>query len=70
VHNEPLSIATMRVSNPHHSPFGIHGRDASPTKPGFAEIDSPGDETDGSMQNTTMRFCSHHVELPVKTNRK
>jgi hypothetical protein len=37
-HNEPLTVAAMRVSNPDRSPVGINRRDTAPTPTGFAEI--------------------------------
>jgi hypothetical protein len=38
VHNEPLSVAAMRVRDKDGSPVGIHGCDAAPTPTGLAEI--------------------------------
>src|SRR6266481_6261667 len=38
VHNEALSVAAVRVSNPGCSPSRIYGRDTALTPPGFAEI--------------------------------
>jgi hypothetical protein len=38
MHNETLSVAAMRVSNPDRSPVGINRGDAAPTRTGFAEI--------------------------------
>jgi len=38
VHNVPLRVIAMRVSNPDGSPFGVHSCDAAPTPTGFAEI--------------------------------
>jgi hypothetical protein len=38
VHNETLSVAAMRVSNPERSPFAIYRRDTAPTETGFAEF--------------------------------
>jgi hypothetical protein len=37
-HNEPSSVAAMRVSNPDCPPLTINGRNAAPTPTGFAEI--------------------------------
>jgi hypothetical protein len=37
-HNETLSVAAMRVSNPERSSVGINRYDAAPTPTGFAEI--------------------------------
>jgi len=36
-HNETLSVAAMRVSNPDPSPLGINRCDAAPTPSRFAE---------------------------------
>jgi len=38
VHNEPLTVVAMRVSNEDRSPLTIYGCDAAPTPTGFAEI--------------------------------
>jgi hypothetical protein len=38
VHNEALTVATMRVSNEDGSAFGINCCDAAPTPTGFTEI--------------------------------
>jgi hypothetical protein len=38
VHNETLSVITMRIGNEDCSPVGIHGCDTAPTPSGFAEI--------------------------------
>ena len=38
VHNEPLPIAAMRISNPDCSPLGIDGWDPAQTPSGFLEI--------------------------------
>jgi hypothetical protein len=37
-HDEPLSVATMRVSNPDCSPIVVNRWDAAPTPSGFAKI--------------------------------
>src|SRR5712692_9061778 len=37
-HNEPLTVAAMRVSNEDCSPVGVHARDVAPTPTGFAQI--------------------------------
>jgi len=37
-HDEPLSIAAMRVNNEDRSPVGIHAWDAASTPTGFAQI--------------------------------
>jgi hypothetical protein len=37
-HNETFPIATMRVSNPDRSPFGIDGCDPADTPTSFLEI--------------------------------
>jgi hypothetical protein len=38
VHNEALTVAAMRVSNPDGSPVGINRCHTTPTPPSFAEI--------------------------------
>jgi len=38
MHNETLTVATMCVSNPDRSPFGINRGHAAPTPTGRAEI--------------------------------
>src|SRR5947207_11851510 len=38
VHNEPLTVVAMRVSNPDRSPIRINRWGTAPTPTGFAEI--------------------------------
>jgi hypothetical protein len=38
MHNEPVSVAAVRVDNPDRVPIGIDGCYATPTPSGLAEI--------------------------------